>query len=274
MKDLEKEKLDQISDISPKKSTKKIKKKKKKKQEKTCKNLKELLEQIKQENEEKLLKEKKQKEKTSAEEDKENKQRKESINTTSKSTSVATSVALSVDDYNFPSYLSINPNNNEISEYEINEEKFKKKKTSSPIVEYYNGFEKFWSKEYESPIDLTKSANYVDKKKFISLYELNIKKTKINPKETDVKDKNDKINKNNKYNSKYNSQGRNCERRNFLQSNSDDQIRNENKTSSDKVELNIHNSREIKTEMINFDNNNLYINNPYFYFTEERKYEN
>ena len=81
-------------------------------------------------------------------------------------------------------------------------------------------------------------------------------------------------NKNNKYNSKYNSQGRNCERRNFLQSNSDDQIRNENKTSSDKVELNIHNSREIKTEMINFDNNNLYINNPYFYFTEERKYEN
>ena len=166
--------------------------------------MKELLEQIKQENEEKLLKEKKQKEKTSAEKDKENKQRKESINTTSKSTSVATSVALSIDDYNFPSYLSINPNNNEISEYEINEEKFKKKKTSSPIVEYYNGFEKFWNKEYESPIDLTKSANYVDKKKFISLYELNLKKTKINPKETDVKDKNDKNNKNNKYNNKYN----------------------------------------------------------------------
>ena len=56
--------------------------------------MKELLEQIKQKNEEKLLKEKKQKEKTSAEKDKENKQRKESINTTSKSTSFATSVAL------------------------------------------------------------------------------------------------------------------------------------------------------------------------------------
>lgn len=81
-------------------------------------------------------------------------------------------------------------------------------------------------------------------------------------------------NKNKKYNSLINSQGRNCERRNFLQSNSEDYIRSENRASSDRVEFNIPNSPEIKTGMINFDNNNLYINNPYFYFTEERKNEN
>ena len=159
------------------KSTKKIKKKKKgkkKKPEKECKNLKELLEEIKQEKEKKLLKEKKLKEKKEEkeEEKKEENTIKENLNFINISTSCTTTGASSLDDFNLPpNYLLIN--NNDISENEIIDEKSnRKRKMSSPIINYYNGYDKFLSSDKEGSIDLTNSANFIEKNKFISSLEL------------------------------------------------------------------------------------------------------
>ena len=156
------------SEIKPKKIKKK-KKAKKKKPEKECKNLKELLDEIKQEKDQKLLKEKKLKEKKKAIEEN---QLKENLNFINRSTSCTTTGASSLDDFNLPNYLLIN--NNDISENEPSEESFnKKRKMSSPIFNYYNGYDKFLSSEKELSIDLTNSANFIEKNKFITSYELN-----------------------------------------------------------------------------------------------------
>ena len=204
----EKDKINKEKNKTPKKSTKKIKKKKKvkkKKPEKEYKNLKELLDDINKEKEEKLLKEKKLKEKEDKkkekeeEKDKEEIQIKENVNiTNSISTTAGT---LSLDDF-MPNYLLINNNDN--SENDLNEEDFiKKRKMSSPIFDYYNGYDKFFSQEKEGSIDLKNSVNFVEKNKFISSCELNLSKLNINPKESDVKDKN--VNNNNKFNENDNS---------------------------------------------------------------------
>ena len=159
------------------KSTKKIKKKKKgkkKKPEKECKNLKELLEEIKQEKAQKLLKEKKLKEKKEEKEKKkEENPIKENLNFINISTSCATTGASSLDDFNLPpNYLLIN--NNDISENELIDEKInKKRKMSSPIFNYYNGYDKILSSDKEGSIDLANSANFIEKNRFISSLELN-----------------------------------------------------------------------------------------------------
>ena len=204
----EKDKINKEKNKTPKKSTKKIKKKKKvkkKKPEKEYKNLKELLDDINKEKEEKLLKEKKLKEKEDKKKEKEEEKEKEEIQikenvniTNSISTTAGT---LSLDDF-MPNYLPIN--NNENSENDLNEEDFiKKRKMSSPIFDYYNGYDKFFSQEKEGSIDLKNSVNFVEKNKFISSCELNLSKLNINPKESDVKDKN--VNNNNKFNENDNS---------------------------------------------------------------------
>jgi hypothetical protein len=200
----EKEKINNEKNKTPKKSTKKIKKKKKvkkKKPVKEYKNLKELLDDINKEKEEKLLKEKKLKEKDDKKKEKEEEiQIKENINITN-SISGTTTGTLSLDDF-MPNYLLINNNDtNDNSEKDLNEEGFfKKRKMSSPIFDYYNGYDKFFSQEKESSIDLKNSVNFVEKNKFISSCELNLSKLNINPKESDVKDKNVNNNNNNLFN--------------------------------------------------------------------------
>ena len=62
---------------------------------------------------------------------------------------------------------------------------------SSPIFNYYNGYDKFLSSEKELSIDLTNSANFIEKNKFITSYELNELNTNlininINPNINDV----------------------------------------------------------------------------------------
>ena len=208
----EKEKINNDKNKTPKKSTKKIKKKKKgkkKKPEKEYKNLKELLDDINKEKEEKLLKEKKLKEKEDKkkeeEKEKDEIQIKENINITN-SISGTTTGTLSLDDF-MPNYLLINNNDN--SENDFNEEDFfKKRKMSSPIFDYYNGYDKFLSQEKEGSIDLKNSVNFVEKNKFISSCELNLSKLNINQKENDVKDKNVN-NINNKFNENNNNNNNN-----------------------------------------------------------------
>ena len=60
---------------------------------------------------------------------------------------------------------------------------------SSPIFNYYNGYDKFLSSDKEISIDLTNSANFIEKNKFISSKELNTNHININPNINDV-DKN------------------------------------------------------------------------------------
>ena len=196
----------EIIDISkkPKKKLKKKKKAKKKKQEKECKNLKELLEQIQEENEQKSLKEKKLKEKEDEKEkeDLEEIPIKENINNINKSTSGTTTGTLSLDDNSMPNYLLVNYD--WVIGADIFEERFdKRRKMSSPILEYYNGCDKFLSKEKEGTIDLTHSSNFIEKKKFICSFSKNkkINKLYINPKDNDVKDEKKK---NNKFNNNMN----------------------------------------------------------------------
>jgi hypothetical protein len=184
------------------KSTKKIKKKKKgkkKKPEKECKNLKELLEEIKQEKAQKLLKEKKLKErKEEKEEKKEENPIKENLNFINISTSCATTGASSLDDFNLPpNYLLIN--NNDISENELIDEKInKKRKMSSPIFNYYNGYDKILSSDKEGSIDLANSANFIEKNRFISSLELNANNPiNINP---TINESNEKKYSGNKFN--------------------------------------------------------------------------
>ena len=176
----------QESNTSEKNIPKKIKKKKKakkKKPEKECKNLKELLDEIKQEKDQKLLKEKKLKEKKKA---KEENQLKENLNFINRrSISCTTTGASSLDDFNLPNYLLIS--NNDISENDPSEESIDKiRKMSSPIFNYYNGYDKFLSSDKEISIDLTNSANFIEKNKFISSKELNTNHININPNINDV----------------------------------------------------------------------------------------
>ena len=237
------------------KKIKKKKKTKKKKPEKKCKNLKELLDQIQKENTEKLLKEKKIKEKEEEKEKEEIKEEekeeekeenddiqiKENVNN-NKSTSGTTVGTLSLDDSNMPNYLLINYNI--IPKIELNEEKYNiRRKMSSPIFEYFNGYDKILSNENEGNIDLSNSVNFVEKKKFISSFSNKIiNKLNINPKDNDVNDKmknDDKfnINNNNIYNTNYNN-------------------------SMNTISNNMPNSNNDIQEMINNINNNL---NPYYY---------
>lgn len=199
-----KEEINQTLNTSSIKKPKKLKKKKKakkKKPEKECKNLKELLEQIKKENDEKILKGKKFNERNKEykefhEEDKEEILIKESLNPNNKSTSGTTTGTLSLDDNNIPNYRMIK--NNDIIEAQINENIFeKRRKMSSPILEYYKGYDKFLSMEKEGSIDLARSMNFIEKNKFISSFNKNkkINKLYINPKDNDVKDKKKKNNK-------------------------------------------------------------------------------
>jgi len=273
-KEKDKEEKNSLKNEPSKKIPKKIKKTKKKKPEKKCKNLKELLEQIQKENTEKLLKEKKIKEKEEEkkeekkeeerkeedkeeekeEEEKDDIQIKENMNN-NKSTSGTTVGTLSLDDTNMTNYLLINYNI--IPKIELNEEKFNiKRKMSSPIFEYYNGYDKILSIENEGNIDLTNSVNFVEKKKFISSFSnKKLNKLNINPKDIDVNDerKND-----NKFG--------------IINSNIDDINYN---NSMYPIYNNITNGNNDIQEMMNNINNNI---DPYYYLNtfsyNYKKYKN
>ena len=264
-KEKDKEEKNSLKNEPSKKIPKKIKKTKKKKPEKKCKNLKELLEQIQKENTEKLLKEKKIKEKEEKkveerkeeeekEEEKYDIQIKENMNN-NKSTSGTTVGTLSLDDTNMTNYLLINYNI--IPKIELNEEKFNiKRKMSSPIFEYYNGYDKILSIENEGNIDLTNSVNFVEKKKFISSFSnKKLNKLNINPKDIDVNDEK-------KIDNKFG----------IINSNIDDINYN---NSMYPIYNNITNGNNDIQEMINNINNNI---DPYYYLNtfsyNYKKYKN
>ena len=182
---------------------KKKKKKSKKQKEKKCAGLKELLEQIKEEKLEKIRKEqekeriqnesntKSQINLTKSENIDKNKDCsvKDYINIFNNSVSGTTTATLSLDDFNEfqklnfdkssensnrfeyselkPNYLMKNSENSE--DEKIDDEKyFKKRKISSPICDYFEGFDKFLSETHKGSVDLTNSMNFIKKEDFIS----------------------------------------------------------------------------------------------------------
>ena len=170
-------------DLTQKKATKKTKAKKKSKklkQEKHYKNLKELLEDMKQEEISKTSKEKKEKENPKEEIKMEEIPIKDCLSINNQSISGTTVCSLSLDgNENYSRRntieLIIKPNfilksGFEKNEEEINEDNnYIKRKMSSPIFDYYNGFDNFLNKENNEKIDIdiNKSSNFVKKSKFI-----------------------------------------------------------------------------------------------------------
>jgi hypothetical protein len=182
---------------------KKKKKKSKKQKEKKCAGLKELLEQIKEEKLEKIRKEqekeriqnesntKSQINLTKSENEDKNKDCsvKDYINIFNNSVSGTTTATLSLDDFNEfqklnfdkssensnrfeyselkPNYLMKNSENSEDEKID-DEQYFKKRKISSPICDYYEGFDKFLSETHKGSVDLTNSMNFIKKEDFIS----------------------------------------------------------------------------------------------------------
>ena len=181
------------------KKAKKKKKKAKKPKEKKCSGLKELLEQINQEKLEKNKLQQKKEKKNSQEKNKEESKivsQNESeeknkeymikdylsiINSSISGTTVATLShedtnefqKLNVDNPNKFEYNGLKPNfvikNCELSEDEKNEEDqfFKKRKISSPICDYFDGFDKILSETHKGSVDMTNSLNFIKKKDFI-----------------------------------------------------------------------------------------------------------
>lgn len=181
-----------------------IKKKKKMemKKQKKCMGLKELLEQIVQDKYKKGKKSEKENAETNINNEtqiksshKESKDKnkdlvKDYINIFNSSISSTTVTSLSPDDFNElqkfnfdknignlnkNEYLELKQNylmkNLEISKEEkITEEKllYNEKKMSSPICDYYQGWDKFLSKTYKGSIDMTNSKNFIKKKDFIT----------------------------------------------------------------------------------------------------------
>ena len=170
-------------DSTQKKTTKKVKGKKKSKklkQEKHYKNLKELLDDIEEEKNSKTSKEKKeakiQKEEIKIEEI----PIKDCLSIYNLSVSGTTVGSLSLDgNENYSRRntieLKIRPNfilksGFEKNEEEINEDNnYIKRKMSSPIFDYYNGFDNFFNNENNEKIDIdiNKSSNFVKKSKII-----------------------------------------------------------------------------------------------------------
>lgn len=169
---------------------KKIKAKKHKK--KKCSGLKELLEQINQEKLEKIKKieekDKKQEFKdeiliqSSVNENEEKNKIKEYINIINNSISDTTVATLSHDDCNdlqktnlnvskYSEFLELKPNylikNLEMS-YEEKPKIHIKRKMSSPIYDYYYGYDKILRQIHKGSIDMTNSLNFIKKEDFIS----------------------------------------------------------------------------------------------------------
>ena len=183
----------------PPTKTKKKKKNIKKQKEKKCTGLKELLEQINQEKLEKIKLQQAKKKKKSLEKNKEetkiviqneseekNKENnvKDYLNIINSSISGTTVATLSPDDTNefqklntdMPNkfeYNDLKPNylikNLEFYEDEKNEEDqfYQKRKFSSPIFDYFDGFDKILSEKHKGSIDMTNSLNFIKKEDFI-----------------------------------------------------------------------------------------------------------
>ncbi len=186
--------------------TKKKKKKTKKPKEKKCADLKELLEQIKEEKLEKIRKnqEKERIQKKIETESKlnsinlnknesEDKSKdcsvKECLNIFNSSVSGTTTATLSIDDFNEFQKLNFDKNSENSNKFEYSELKpnylrktsensidekieeeqiYNKRKISSPIFDYFEGFDKYLSETHKGSVDLTNSMNFIKKEDFIS----------------------------------------------------------------------------------------------------------
>ena len=227
----------QLPTIKPKK----FKKKSKKPKEKKCKGLKELLEQI---NQEKIEKNKTAKEKDKnenlikdiIEESKkilsqnENEDKniiKDYLNNFNNSISGTTVATLSIDDLNDFQKFNFEKNSDIYNKYEYNglkpnyliknidiyeDEKFEgeqnniKRKISSPIYDYYEGFDKILCETHKGSVDMTNSMNFIKKEDFISSgsfannnlnYNYNDLNYFINPEENNHENNNENNNYNN-----------------------------------------------------------------------------
>ena len=212
------------SNQSPSTKTKKKKKKVKKQKEKKCSGLKELLEQINQEKLEKIKKiQEKEKKNLIKEESKikstevilqnDNKEKnkdikKDYINMINNSISGTTVATLSPEDFNeFQKFSfdknTININKNEYFDLKPNyfiknvdfedekvEEENNKRKISSLICDYYDGYDKILSETHKGSIDMSNSMNFIKKEDFIpSNYYIN-----YNPFNNNYNDLNNYIN--------------------------------------------------------------------------------
>jgi hypothetical protein len=163
---------------------KKLKKKPKKTKEKKCTGLKDLLCQISREKIKKIQKKEPIKNiktktidlnqcKNYIEEENKDSDIKDSINNFKRTTSGTTSTSLSQNSIKCE-YIDLGPNyiiknlesfgDEKIDEEQINN----KRKFSSAILDYYNGFDKILNEIHKSSIDMTNSMNFIKKEDFIS----------------------------------------------------------------------------------------------------------
>ena len=163
---------------------KKLKKKPKKAKEKKCTGLKDLLRQISLEKIKTIQKNEPNKNiktqkielnqcKNYIEEENKDSDIKDSINNFNRTTSGTTSTSLSQNSIKFE-YIDLGPNfiiknlesfgDEKIDEEQINN----KRKFSSPIFDYYNGYDKILNEIYKNSIDMANSMNFIKKEDFIS----------------------------------------------------------------------------------------------------------
>ena len=176
---------------------KNLKKKPKKAKEKKCAGLKDLLHQISLEKIKKIQKNEPNKNKKTQkidsnqcknyiEEENKDSDIKDSINNFNRTTSGTTSTSLSQNSIKFenidlgPNYIIKNLesfDDEKIDEEQINN----KRQFSSPIFDYYNGYDKILNEIHKNSIDMTNSLNFIKKEDFISSASLTNKgKTNFN----------------------------------------------------------------------------------------------
>lgn len=280
---------------------KKKKKKSKKPKEKKCAGLKELLEQINQEKIEKIKSEEKvdkiKNETNSTEiliqnEDK-NKDNiiKEHINIFGSFISGTTVATSSPDDCNeitkfncdkffdFSNkfeYLDLKPNylikNSELSEDDKNEEEkpYIRRKISSPIFDYYDGFDKILSETHKGSVDMTNSMNFIKKEDFINNSFINNNNYSSTCLDSNLFIKPEEIN-------NYNDNNMIVDNKNDNNNDIKSDImgnKNINNVNQDNINININNENEL--ESINLENNNInipyeeynYYNIPYYQYMD------
>ena len=301
----EKNVLDKINTSNEPPSTKPKKKKKKikKPKEKKCNGLKELLEQINQEKLEKIKKaqEKKEKEKkivkveseiqastNIAQNENEEKNKdllKDYINIVNISPS-GTTVA-SHDDFNESQKTNFDKNSensNKIKNLEISEDDkieeeqqfYNKRKISSPICDYYDGYDKFLSEIHKGSINMNNSMNFIKKEDFIpfgSCY-INNNITNINNINNDSNNYiNQEVINNNNNNTNNNNNNNNNEQNDNSNNINDEKVNNnidKNYIDKNNIDNNYINKND-ELEQIVLDKNNM---NNINIFNEEYEYIN
>ena len=267
---------------------KKKKKKLKKPKEKKCTGLKELLEQINQERLEKIklgnnVSETKSGEILPQNEDK-NKENtiKESINIFNSFISGTTAATSSHDDlneiqkYNFdkyfeksykleysdlkPNYLIKNSDFSEDDNKNDEENQTNERKVSSPIMDYYDGFDKILSETHKGSVDMANSMNFIKKKDFISNNSFTNVNNNNNFIESNIFNKSEEVN-------HYNDDNTIID----IKNNNDKGIIKDNIISIN--QYNINNNNYINNENV-IGNNNIDLNNKINSYYEDSNYFN